>query len=101
MIDRRTEAADRFAELGATHSDPEAMFMYGTCLGRLGDTARALPTLTACVDGGFGVPLALAHPWLASLRGAALDGLVARAEASRREAEQAFRQAGGPALLGA
>ena len=68
MIDRRAEAADLFAELAATHSDPEAMFMYGACLGRLGDTARALSALTACVDGGFAVPQALAHPWLASLR---------------------------------
>jgi eukaryotic-like serine/threonine-protein kinase len=100
MIDRRAEAADIFAELAATHSDPEAMFMYGACLGRIGDTARGLSALGACVDGGFAVPQALAHPWLASL-GGALDGLATRAEASRREAEQAFREAGGPALLGA
>ena len=100
MIDRRAEAADLFADLAAEHSDPEAMFMYGACLGRIGDTARALAALGACVDGGFAVPQALAHPWLASL-GGALDGLGARAEASRREAEHAFREAGGPTLLGA
>jgi serine/threonine protein kinase len=101
MIDRRAEAADLFAGLAGTHSDPEAMFMYGACLGRIGDTARGLSALAACVDGGFAVPQALAHPWLSSVRGDALDGLIARAETSRREADQAFRQAGGPALLGA
>jgi eukaryotic-like serine/threonine-protein kinase len=101
LLDQKEDAVEAFAELAATHSDPEALFMYGACQARLGDTARALPTLTAAVDGGFAVPQALAHPWLSSLRGAALDALVARAEAARREAEQAYRGAGGPGLLGA
>jgi eukaryotic-like serine/threonine-protein kinase len=101
MIDGRTEdAAEGLAGLAAMHSDPEAMFMYGACLGRLGDTARSLSALTACVDGGFAVPQALAHPWLASLQGD-LGALTARAGASRTEAERAFVEAGGPALLGA
>jgi eukaryotic-like serine/threonine-protein kinase len=100
MIDGRAEAADIFAGLASTHSDPEAMFMYGACLGRLGHSAHSLSALTACVDGGFAVPQALAHPWLASVQGT-LGPLRARAEASRLEAERAFREAGGPALLGA
>jgi serine/threonine protein kinase len=102
LVDRSPKAAEIFAELAATHTDPEALFMYGACQARLGDTLRALPTLVASVDGGFTVPEALRnHPWLASLRDdAAFAALVGQAEASRRQAERAFREAGGPALLG-
>jgi len=97
---RREEAVATFAEIVATHTDPEAFFMYAACQAHLGDTERALATLTASVDTGFTVPRALAHPWLESLSRAALDPLRARAEAARGEAERAFEQAGGPALLG-
>jgi serine/threonine protein kinase/tetratricopeptide (TPR) repeat protein len=102
LVDRSPDAAERFAELAADHMDPEALFMYGACQARVGDTARALPTLVACVERGFTVPEALrAHPWLESLRGSATwDALVERAEDARAEAERAFREAGGPGLLG-
>ena len=103
LVDRSPDAAEAFAELAATHTDPEALFMYGACQARVGDAAHALPTLVACVEGGFTVPQALRdHPWLAPLRETSTFGLlVARAEAARDEAERAFRAAGGPALLGA
>ncbi len=41
LLDGREEAAAAFADLAATHGDPEALFMYGACLARVGDTARA------------------------------------------------------------
>jgi len=102
LLDRSPDAAEAFAELAARHTDPEALFMYGAGQARVGDTARALPTLVASVEGGFTVPQALRdHPWLAPLRETSTFGaLVARAEAARSEAERAFRAAGGPALLG-
>jgi serine/threonine protein kinase len=102
LVDRSPDAAEAFAELAQAHTDPEALFMYGACQARVGDTARALPTLVAAVEGGFTVPQALRdHPWLAPLRETPTFGaLVARAEAARSEAEEAFRAAGGPALLG-
>jgi serine/threonine protein kinase len=102
LLDRSPDAADRFAELAAAHTDPEALFMYGACQARVGDSARALRTLVAAVEGGFTVPQALRdHPWLEPLREAsAFEPLVARAQAARAEAERAFRDAGGPALLG-
>jgi len=83
--------------------DPEALFMYAGVQARFGDTARALARLTSAVEGGFTVPEALrGHPWLAPLRDSAAFGpLVERAETARREAEEAFREAGGPSLLGA
>jgi TolB-like protein len=103
LVDRSPDAAAAFAELAATHTDPEALFMYAACLARVGDTARAHSALVASVEGGFTVPRALRdHPWLAPLREASAFGaLVARAEAGRDEAERAYRAAGGPALLGA
>jgi len=102
LLDRKPEAADMFAELAAKHSDPEAMFMYGACQVRTGDAVRALPSFVAAIDSGFAVPQALAHPWLEPLRGEpALARLLERAQASRRQAELAFHEAGGPALLGA
>ena len=102
LVDRSPDAAAAFAELTATHTDPEALFMYGTCLARIGDTARAHSALFASVEGGFTVPQALRHhPWLAPLREASSFGLlVARAEAARDEAQRAYQAAGGPALLG-
>jgi serine/threonine protein kinase len=100
LLDQKGDAAEAFAEIVASHTDPEALFTYGACQARVGDFARALPTLVASVEGGFAVPQALAHPWLEGLRGPGLDGLVARAEAARVEAGRAFRAAGGPSLLG-
>jgi serine/threonine protein kinase len=102
LFDRRAEAAGAFADLVGYHSDPEALFMYGTCQARAGDEGAALATLVAAVDGGFAAPQGLRiHPWLAPLRGeATFASLVERAEASRRLAAEAFHEAGGPALLG-
>jgi serine/threonine-protein kinase len=97
---RREEAKAALADLVASHSDPEALFMYGACQAYAGDAERALPTLVASVEGGFSVPRALGHPWLETLPRPALEPLRARAEAARAEAERAFREAGGPALLG-
>ena len=83
LIDRSPEAAEAFAELAATHTDPEALFMYGACQARVGDTARALATLIAAVDGGFAVPQALAAP-------------VARAAPRRRRLDAPRRRAPRP-----
>jgi hypothetical protein len=103
LVDRSPDAAERFAELAANHMDPEARFMYGACQARVGDLARALETEAAAVAGGFTVPDALRrHPWIEPLRALpAFASLVERAEAARKEAERAYRDSGGPALLGA
>jgi tetratricopeptide (TPR) repeat protein len=98
----REQAATALARLVATHTDPEALFMYGACQVRAGDLDRALETEAAAVTGGFTVPDALRnHPWLDPIRGRpAFTSLVERAEAARLEAERAYREAGGPSLLG-
>ena len=76
--------------------------MYGASRPASATPRAPSPRLTSAVEGGFTVPEGLAHPWLAPLRAdPAFALLVERAEASRREAETSFREAGGPALLGA
>ncbi len=101
MLDGAPDAFEAFASLATGHSDPEALFMYGAGLARLGDP-RALAILGASVDGGFTVPQGLReHPWLSSVRGdPVMAAVVERAEAARRETGRAFLEAGGPALLG-
>ena len=101
VLDGDAAALGGLAEIVEAHADPEALYMYGSwqvLAGRPGRGAR--DAARAPVDGGYAVPQALAHPWLEPLRGAPLAGLVARAEAGRQQAEQAFRDAGGPSLLG-
>jgi len=96
-------AIDAFASMVATHSDPEAFFMYAVVQAHFGEGERALAGLTNAVDGGFSVPQALReHPWLSTLRTQpGFAGLVDKAEERRRQALAAFRDAGGEALLGA
>ena len=91
LVDRSPDAAAAFAELAATHTDPEALFMYGACQARVGDTARAHSTLVASVEGGFTVPQALRdHPWLAPLR----DAPVLRSPGRARRGRPARSRAG-------
>jgi serine/threonine protein kinase/tetratricopeptide (TPR) repeat protein len=83
------------------HTDPEALFIYGSALAHVGDVERAVTVLTRSVRGGFLVPEAWRHPWVVGL----LDrddvaSFVAAAEAARAEALRVFREAGGPELLG-
>ena len=97
------DAVAGFTNAVSAHTDPEAHLMYATIQGHFGEPELAFGSLVAAVDGGFTVPQALReHPWLASVRqGGRLDALAERAEARRREAESAFRDEGGEALLGA
>jgi serine/threonine protein kinase len=101
LLEGRPEAVDGLIQMVAAHWDPEALFMYGCSQARLGETGSALVSIARAVEGGFAVPQALRHPWLSALAGPELEALRERAEAARREAEQAFRDAGGATLLGA
>jgi tetratricopeptide (TPR) repeat protein len=103
LLEEAPGAVEGFADTVATHTDPEAFFMYAALQAHFGDPERALARLTKAVDGGFTVPQALReHPWLSSLRSSpAFPGLVERAEARRSQALVAFRDAGGETLLGA
>jgi len=82
------------------HTDPEALFVYGSALALLGDE-EAVPVLARAVDGGFHAPEAFGQPWLAGLlEHPQVREMKERAREGRSEAERAFREAGGPELLG-
>ena len=80
-----------------------ALFLYGSCQAQLGDDDSAVASLRLAIEGGYHFPQALVSGvWLSGLRRKGrLDALVERAEAGRREAQAAFREAGGESLLGA
>ena len=103
MIGGRPEALTLLHDALAVHADPEALFLYASCLAYAGDDASALASLTRAVETGYHVPTALRKaPWLERLRGEGrLDTLVASAEAARHAATLAFLDASGEALLGA
>jgi tetratricopeptide (TPR) repeat protein len=94
-------ARQALRQTAGSHTDPEALFIYGSGLARVGDKDGAVTFLTKAVDGGFLLPEAWQHPWVAGLLDRAdVIALQARAEAGRQEAEGVFREAGGPELLG-
>jgi TolB-like protein/tetratricopeptide (TPR) repeat protein len=86
----------------ALHEDPEAFFLFGTILSRIGESTRGLEVLVRAVDGGFAAAPALARdPAFDSLRSEdAFERLSRRAAELREEAATALRDAGGERLLG-
>ncbi len=81
--------------------DPEEIFFVGTQAARLA-MPEATEILGRAVDGGYPCSEALTrHPWIVPIHGQPGFGdVVRRAELARQRAEVAFRDAGGPALLG-
>jgi serine/threonine protein kinase len=82
--------------------DPEAMFLEGWLLCDAGDAESGIGYMERAVAKGYcpSLPLSASPPFDA-LRGTArFDALVSNAEAGRRQALGAFRDAGGERLLG-
>jgi serine/threonine-protein kinase len=81
--------------------DPEEIFFVGTQAARLA-MPEATEILGRAVDAGYPCWDALTrHPWMAKIRGeSGFADVVRRAERSRERALDAFREAGGEALLG-
>jgi hypothetical protein len=97
-LDRAREVLRKTA---STHTDPEALFIYGSALAHVGDREGAVTVLTRAVHGGYLVPEAWQHPWVAGLVDRAdVAPLLTQAETAKKEAEHVFREAGGPELLG-
>jgi len=104
-IDHRP--ADVLASLATLHgikvqSDPEAVFQEGWLLCDLGEYENGLGFLQRAVANGYFVSRTLAsRSEFDPLRGdPVFQAIVADAEAGRRRALDAFRQAGGERLLG-
>ena len=82
--------------------DPEGVFYMGLIMARLGESDRALTVLSESMDLGFSsVHVLQGNPWFDGLRSTApFNELVKRAEARFREADEVYRAAGGPLVLG-
>ncbi len=82
--------------------DPEGLYLAGRHAALVRRDALALATLEHAVERGFSVPQALAaDPWLDALRPEPrFQRLLEAALEGRRAARAAYREAGGPLLLG-
>ena len=104
-LDRR--AADMITGIAALNplkiqDDPEAIFQEGWLLCDVGEYARGLDQLRQAVVKGYSVAPTLAgsRQFDAMRSDPAFQALLAQAEAGRRDALAAFREAGGERLLG-
>jgi hypothetical protein len=82
--------------------DPEGVFYMGLIMARLGEPERALTVLSECMDRGFSSLNVLLHnPWFDGLRSTEqFNELLERAKARFVEADETYRSAGGPQVLG-
>jgi serine/threonine protein kinase len=90
-------------ELMATKfKDPEGAFYVGMWLSAVGEHALGLQLLDRAVNNGYYAYSVLTHtPWLDSVRTRPEFGRILRlAESRHREAQEAYRAAGGEAILG-
>jgi hypothetical protein len=98
----RQESLDAAERSIQHYLDPEGMFYMGLIMAHLGESERALTVLSECMDRGFSsVHVLLRNPWFDGLRSAArFNELLKRGEARFVEANEVYRSAGGPQILG-
>lgn len=96
------EAGKVIEEAIAAHVDPEALFFFGALMLRIGHQERGLEATINAVRSGYIAALTLAHnPIFDPVRDRdAFTAVLEHAHARRREAQQMFEAAGGPAMLG-
>ena len=82
--------------------DPEGVFYMGLIMSHLGESERALTVLRECMDRGFSsIQVLRRNPWFDGLRSnAQFDELIKLAETRFVEADEVYRTAGGPQVLG-
>jgi DNA-binding winged helix-turn-helix (wHTH) protein/TolB-like protein len=98
----RRESLDAAERCIQQYLDPEGVFYMGLIMAHLGESERALTVLNECMDRGFSsVNVLLRNPWFDGLRSTAqFSELLKRAKARFVEADEVFRSAGGPRVLG-
>jgi hypothetical protein len=104
-LDRRpAEMASRVSTIGALkiQDDPEAIFGEGWMLCDVGEHATGLDYVRRAVDSGYFVAptLSSARQFDALRDHPGFQAVLAKADAGRRQALVAFREAGGEHLLG-
>jgi hypothetical protein len=98
----REESLDAAERCIQQYLDPEGVFYMGLIMAHLGESERALTVLAECMDRGFSSAHVLRrNPWFEGLRPTAqFNELIKRADARFLEADDAYRSAGGPRVLG-
>lgn len=96
------EATGFIEQAMAAHTDPEALFLFGAMMVRIGNVARGLEVSARAVRDGYTPALTLAqnhafdavrsHPLFVSMQEEAQRGM--------RAAQKMFEAAGGPEMLG-
>jgi tetratricopeptide (TPR) repeat protein len=100
---KREESLEASRELmKATFRDPEGIYYLARQLGFLGAREEALETLRRAVERGFFCyPAMVRDPWLDGMRGdEEFSRVLNHAHELHREAQRAFVEGGGEALLG-
>ena len=96
------EAAEVIEQAMAVHSDPEALFLFGGMLIRIGLVDRGLEVTTTAVRGGYAAALTLAQS--PTIRAAqdhpAFRIIYEDALRQTQDAQHSFEAAGGPEMLG-
>ncbi len=86
----------------AAHTDPEALFLFGAMMLRIGNVERGLEISAVAVHAGYSPALTLTqnHTY-DSVRGHTLfTSMQEEAQRGMRAAQQMFEAAGGPEMLG-
>ena len=98
----RQESLDAAEQCIQLYLDPEGVFYMGLIMAHLGESERALTVLGECMDRGFSsVHVLRRNPWFDGLRSTAqFSQLLERGEARFIEANEVYRSAGGPQVLG-
>jgi TolB-like protein len=97
------EEATMFIELAmAAHTDPEAVFLFGAMMIRIGSIDRGLEIASIGVRSGYTPALTLAHNRsFDAVRGdARFVSMQEEAQRAMRAAQKMFETAGGPEMLG-
>jgi DNA-binding winged helix-turn-helix (wHTH) protein/TolB-like protein len=99
----RQESLDASEQCIQHYLDPEGVFYMGLIMAHLGESERAPSVLSECMDRGFSsVNVLRRNPWFDGLRSTAqFNDLIKSAEARFVEADEVYRSAGGPQVLGA
>jgi serine/threonine protein kinase/tetratricopeptide (TPR) repeat protein len=99
---RNAAAFEEGAPMFADFIDPEGRFYWVRHLSQMGKLDLALSELQRAVAGGyFCAPSLVTDPWLAPLRShPRFEGIRREAEQRRQSALAAFRNSGGPEILG-
>jgi tetratricopeptide (TPR) repeat protein len=98
----RQESLDAAEQCIQHYLDPEGVFYMGLIMAHLGESERALTVLDECMDRGFSPGhVLLRNSWFDGLRSRPqFNELLKRGEASFLEADEVYRSAGGPRVLG-